>query len=229
MSGILSIGRRQLVDERHEKRLEQARRYWPQISEEDLEVVGKYIADRASGVLYTRVAGLVDYANRESNSGIRGFVATPDGSEIVFLQRPENSPATVEELEQARQAAQAQEVREQKERQAWLRAQPTKVVTLSDLEGVALPTVREAAQMIVSCGGHIREVDGHLQLSLPERVSGAGIAGMFERETRAPYLAAARVLYAAENLVLQELQRGKGKLDPARLPDQHVLPNGAIA
>ena len=128
--------------------------------------------------------------------------------------RPDG-PRTIEQLERRdERRAKAAEQAEQ-ERQARLAAlrKDAAPVTFGQVEPTARGlTLAEAGRRIADAGGKVEAKDGRLLVSLP--VSAGG--------DPAP-LGAARMLYAAEAVVVEHLAAKRP------LPDRQALPTGALA
>ena len=215
------------LDDARNRMLRTARRRYPEYPIGDLEAVeGGLIVDRGSGNLFRVVRSEVIEAKYESVENVAGFFVDADGS-LVFLRRAEEAD-TLDELQQQqaqeqRQQAQARE-REQAAHDAFIKAQPLVAVKLSDLEGQPLPTVRQAALEIEASGGQLQAENGHLIVSLPQRLrSPSTTRGVARRLLRA-----CRVLFVAGDVVAAELQNRSRKPLAERLPDKAVLAGGGV-
>jgi hypothetical protein len=116
-------------------------------------------------------------------------------------------------------------------RRRFLSAQARKPVTLADLQGRELPTLRSAILTIEAYGGEITASGGALRIDLPERLTmptPAGIADYHcETEARQVALEAARVIDAGRELVMQALARRSKHALAERVPDKPVLAGGS--
>jgi hypothetical protein len=136
----------------------------------------------------------------------------------------------VTELEQAEVESEQLRERKQAERRAFLQAQPQIEVTLSDVLGVPLPSLRQAVRQLEDVCARITDDSGRLHVSLPERVSGPRfVDGMNEQVRRAELYRACRVVYAAETLVLAALRTKSKRPLSERVPDGAVLPSGDVS
>jgi hypothetical protein len=178
-----------------------------------LRDVGRGLFASEDGRLWQRAPGAQP---RGREPGVDAFV--PAGNlNPIWYQRPGRGPQTVAALK-ARNA-EAAKVNAQREREAEARrAEARKAavpVTLGDTDrafrGV---TLAAAARKVEQAGGKIEATGGHLLVSLPVGRKGASPTSA---------LAAARLLYLAEDAVIAALKAGKD------LPEREVLPNGALA
>ena len=198
--------------------LQAARRLWLEAVAGDFDRVNGHYVDRASGTLYRRKQG-------DPLLGDAGAVSVfyvqddPDGGVIVCL---EPAGGTLHELErQVAQAdadqAQAEESAAEGRRKRFERA-PKRMITLADLEGRELPTVRGAAMTIEEFGGRITHRHGRLIVEVPENLSEptSWDRAIEEQLLRARAVDATVVLLAAQETVIAELDR-RGRLDLERL------------
>jgi hypothetical protein len=131
-------------------------------------------------------------------------------------------PGTLDELHAAVQADQDRRRAEQEaaaaaeaQRLRELAARPKRPITLAEIEGIELPTLRQAAATIAAVHGRVEANDGHVRVSVPDGL-----------EDPAPAITAARVLVAAPELVLQALGSKSKQPLAATLPDKPVLAGG---
>jgi hypothetical protein len=120
---------------------------------------------------------------------------------------------------------------EERDRRAWLAAQPTRAMTLGDLEGRDLPTLAHAAAIVDFYGGRVELAEhGGFVVHLPDRLSqvNGAVAGMVEQEARNKLRTAVHVLVAASAVVATELARPSREPIHERLPDTDVLAGGSV-
>jgi hypothetical protein len=101
-----------------------------------------------------------------------------------------------------------------------------RTVLLTDLESRARslpPTLRGAVERLDALGGSVRVTDGRLDVRLPASEFGADQFG----PKLGPRLA--RMLYAAEDVLLDAAKRKNGEIDASKAPDRPLLPSGALA
>jgi hypothetical protein len=188
----------------------------------ELQPHGRYVRDPL-GRLFRPARGAVATSDGSLIGTAQAFVI--DGAEVRFLLRAE--PGTVAELEQ-RQAERERRVEErEQERREFVAAQPLEPLTAADvglLPGKA-PTLRRACETLedagctISLGPH-----GEVVVAVPARLAPAGMPGA----SRDKIVAAARVLLAAEKVVVAELGRRSTKPLSARLPDAPVSAGGGV-
>jgi hypothetical protein len=217
------------VTEAHEAKLRAARARWPQYPLADIEAIeGGYVVDRASGSLFQVVASeVLEALYPEAVSNVSGFFVN-EADELTFIRRAD--PGTLAELQQQREREQREQEqareREAERRAEFIARQPQRPVTLEDLTGEPLPTLREAARLILDLGGEIKARGETLVITAPERLDEVH---MIDLERREGLRRACRVLAAAAPLVLAELERaGRKGLDVDRLPDAQVLAAGGV-
>ena len=189
---------------------------WYELDYAQLEPVGRYLAD-SEGTMWERVREQV-WGSGDPRSSLNehipnAFTLVGDPPDVLFLKR--YGRRVDYEGARASQARTAEMKRELEVNR--LRSLPLRPVTLSDLEGRQLPTVRQAAEMVYVKHGRVEEVDGHLVVFLPEG------------HAREEELQAARVLYAAAPIVLEALASKDETPIAKRLPDAHVLAGGGLA
>jgi hypothetical protein len=140
------------------------------------------LLERVPGAYFSGGQLLVDVKAQ----AVEGWLEDQAGG-VIFLRRRESDPRTLAALE--REQAKVHELSakaEEKERLRLeaLRAQPRTPLTLAELEGVALPTVRQAAETLEARGG---QVTADLRAALPaagreqearcDRARGEGASG----------------------------------------------------
>lgn len=210
-------------------RVKAARGFWPEFSAGDVSRHGRYFAGR-DGSLYLAVPGDPLLAERPSEMTVAAFVVT--GTTILYLQRPERAPFTLAELDESRAAADLEHSEHAEQRAAFVAQQPQLPILLTHLMRRDLPTLRGAAEVIEAHGGRISLDDrGDLLITWPERLfePARDIGGVLDTGARETMIAAARVLVAAKAVVVDELQRSRGKSVAARLPDRHLTASGGLA
>jgi hypothetical protein len=156
----------------------------------------------ADGLLYRRV--LHDSLDAGPITSATAFYVT-DGR-VVYLEPA--VPATLHELQRHR-AAQAERAEQGK---ATLRAQPRRPITLAEIHGRTLPTIREAAAAILEVG-QLAENDGRLAILV-------GDLSAREQKIRD----AAFVLHSEQAVVTAALRSASKKPLVEQLPDRHALP-----
>jgi hypothetical protein len=135
------------------------------------------------------------------------------------------APRSVAEL-QERQEQAARKAAEQRKEQAkaFKARQATAVsVTLTSLDRHAPPTLREAVETVERQGGRVEVRGGRIVVSLPPGEVGVGPFG-----SEKPGGVAARVCYLAESELLAT-RRGDGRIDPAKVSAEPLLPSGRLA
>ncbi len=178
---------------------------------EDLEYVPRWKIwlDDDAGRILERVHVLE--ADRDR---VVGFTVGTDGLPVYFRICDRSQVPSTPFMWRAQQNHTASKARiAALERRAELITMPLEPVTLAEIHGSPLPTLREAAE-IVSESGKIGVIAGQLTVQL--RVRG-------DRE-----LDAARVLHAAEALVVSTLNK-EGNVEVEKLPNKPVLAGGRIA
>ena len=188
-------------------------------SSSDLETRSGYIVDRGSGILFKPVRHVVFASGiAVDNEGKKSAGFYDDGSDLHFFERAQN-PGTVAELE-AQEAARANQerAREQAHR-TFVTNQPRRTLRLCDFDNDwQMPTVREAARLLLDHGCTLENQDGHLLVQIPEQLDPNGNLHL---EAMKHIIRAARVLDAAGPVVLDELAKPK---QPKRLDER--LPTG---
>ena len=95
MSSTLYSHNGETIADRHTQRVAAARQRWSQYPSGDVERIGKYIHDKATGHLFEVIQHVVFAAGADVNdTGVHGFLDT--GDDILFLTRA--TPATLDEL-----------------------------------------------------------------------------------------------------------------------------------
>lgn len=201
------------LDFRRAQRLRWLRERFSEYPIGDVEQYGRYVLDRGSGLLFERVLEVVVLDGDVIGTADAFYL---DGSEPVFLRRPASGPGTLAELEE--QQANDRRLRDEHEaaRLHALASAPKATVTLADIVGRELPTLRQAAEVIAALQGDVEVRDGHVVVSIPEGLTDARTCG------------AAQVLVAASDVVIAALQANSDKPLHERLPDAHVLAGGGI-
>ena len=228
MSSTIYMDPGDTIEARHEQRRHAARQRWPEFPAADLETRSGYIVDRGSGLLFRRAAHVVFAQGVEpvdQAKGIAGFYNT--GTELVFFERTEN-PGTVAELEEQEAARARQEREREQAHHDFVASQPRRVLRLCDFNNDwQMPTVREAARLILDHGCTLQNQDGHLLVEIPDQLDPNGNLHL---EAMKHVVRAARVLDAAGSVVLDELAKSKQtkRLDE-RLPDRHAAAFGGVA
>lgn len=214
-----------------EDRLTGARRHFAEIKWSDLGSDGGHLYDRATGVVWVVAPGDPLHAKDPSSTAVELFTVRSDNT-LVFLKKPQKAPFNITDLAQAAVERERLEAEQEREHARRLDRQPRSEITLADLQGRELPTIRRAAQLLVGdLRGSIKERHGRLVFAVPELLVRSGSWGAAEqqKELRRQASDAAAVLVAAREVVLEELARGK-QLDPERLPDvQAGADGGAVA
>jgi hypothetical protein len=197
-------------------RIKAARGRWPELDATQIKPLsgkkfrGK-VGDQASGAVYDVVGGTV----LEPGIYVEPAVADAyyvDESGAPVLLKLSDKPATLAEYEQQR--AEQQRQRAEAEQAEWKRfaSLSRKPLTLGDLTGEELPTLRAAAALLEQLGT-IEAQNGVLVISLPEKFPGRGNA-----------IRAARVLLHERELVLDALERRERDERLADLlPDEPAL------
>jgi hypothetical protein len=164
-----SLDPSQSVDRQREQRIAAARRQWSQLPAADLERHGRYIVDKASGNLFTLTEGAVFPGGDAFGHGpeVDGFFVGSDG-EPRYLTRSQ-SPSTLAELREQEDAKEAAQREREQEHDRFLRDQPTRTLRLCDLKpDYEMPTVREAARLLLAHHCRIEARDGRLVVHIPE-------------------------------------------------------------
>jgi hypothetical protein len=209
-----------------------ARNKWPEANARDFTALdnGVYL-DKATTALYRRAQGQPLLAEH-SNVSTFFLLDDSDGGQIVFLEK---AGGTLKELQQQTAQAEADQAQAEsnaaEQRRKQLDRAPRRTVTLADLEASDLPSLQQAARTIIEeHRGTIRAKDGKILIEVPEMLTepGAWNAGFSEAAERRRVHDAARVLIAARDVVIGELDR-RGRLDVERLPDVQVGADGTIA
>jgi hypothetical protein len=205
-----------------------ARLGWLQAKAKDFTTVDGYFVDKGTKALYRRVPGNPLLGDDPAGAVSVYFV---DGDALVCLALAE--PFSLPALQERNQAAEAEQARNSEraaaERCKQLDRQPKRLVTLADLEGRELPTLRQAARVVLEeYRGRIEAKDGRLVISVPEllTVPGGWDASTSEQVERQRVHDATRVLIAARDHVLQEINK-RGRLDQLR--DVQVGADGTVA
>lgn len=203
-------------------------RFLPQAAAEDFDVLadgGR--SDKASGLIYDRVAGDPLLAPDPAALASLFLIA---GDAIVFL-RPRG--VTLADLEREAEQAARERERVEAEHAKFLGRQKQTPFRVSEVAGerVAI-TVREAARRLLDAGGAIsRGPVGELVLSAPGRLTGDMATEAMARQELA---ACAQVLDASRATVLAALEDAESdrskvprRLDE-RLPDREAAVGGGV-
>lgn len=202
--------------ERQQLRHLAAAHQWKRLDEREVERVGKrgrYYSD-ANGLLYDSIAldpnaGI--YPAGKGPTDVNAYIETPRG--FVLLVRRSAAPRTRAEVDAEKQAWREKAAESALERERKATSAPLRAVTLADLEGVPLPTVRRAAEIIEKAHGLVSSEKGRVTISF----HGGKIPG----GCRTP----ARVLFSEPELVADALRRRKdGEHLSALLPDEQARP-----
>jgi hypothetical protein len=223
MSRTVTVGGIQYADPTRTVSVDQAREHFRNVARAAailelpaklVEQRGRFIVDKTGGGLYERVFATIQLSDGTLIGTADAFVDTGAG-ELLFLNRVRSGPSTLAELEQleADRARARDEARDARDEE--IRRHPREPLTLADLHGKPLPTLREAAATVLRWGS-LEAKDGRLIVYAPA-------AKEFSGERRA-MIDAARVLYAASDLVLDVLASKSRKPLPELLPDRQVLP-----
>jgi hypothetical protein len=89
-----------------------------------------------------------------------------------------------------------------------------------------MPTVREAARLLLDHGCTIEHQNGHLVVEIPEQLHPSGDLHV---EALKHVVRAARVLDAAGQVVLDAIEKGGKTPLTDRLPDRHAAAFGGTA
>lgn len=186
-----------------------------EIPRDELTDHGRRFVANAAGILFRITGADVESMHRDELASVADafFVSVDD--RIVLLEKPKAGPRTVQEIEE-RQAAQERLVSEAQERaDRHIRSTPVRPLTLADVRGVNLPTLRRAAEIVLEYGSIVAAGDS-LRFDLHEAVM-----------TDAGYLDAVEVLLAGRAVVLDAL--ASKNPDLSKLPDEQVLAGGGVA
>lgn len=192
---------------------------WREFSLDSLTFEGKYVLVEEDDLVLEALKVPIwpggDHRFAFNEHLVYGFFVNEAGG-LVFLGQPEHGgPRSITMLRVKQK--QREHVRKMAEldRKTALITTPILPVTLAELEGRDLPTLKAAAD-IVNESGKLEVVGDRLRVHLRVRA---------DRE-----LDAARVLYGAEQMVVDAIksaERGKGK--EIALPDVQVLAGGGVA
>jgi hypothetical protein len=223
--GVISTGRAATPAS-----LRAVRKYFAEVSIDDLGRVGDYWVDRATRKLFRRVPGDPLFAERPEDFGVAMFTVT--GETIVFLRPAEVE--TIDDLEE-REAGLERERERQEEALDEFRHRQRKVcLNWSEVpQGGGEPmSLRAAAEKIASLSGVVERGRTGLRILIPARLTPDQTyptAGMAEQPERGAAAQAAVVLLRDEMAVLQavdDLAADKSKHPrslAARLPDVAVI------
>jgi hypothetical protein len=215
-------------ERRRERRIEASRRQWPEYPAKDLEPVGRFVVDLGSGNLFVPVlAAVLPGDSFGHGPRVDAFYLSHSTGEPVYLERSQ-SPSTLEELREQEESKRTAEREREQAQDKFVRDQPLRTLRLCDLDNDwAMPTVREAARLLLDHGCRIENHDGHLVVQIPEQLDPNGNHHL---EAMKHIIRAARVLDAAGPVVLDELAKTKQtkRLDE-RLPDKHAGAFGGVA
>lgn len=224
MSSTIFMDPEDTLDRRRQQRIAASRRQWSQLPAADLDQVGRYVVDRASGNLFLPVlaAVLPGDSLATGTTKVDAFYVSHSSGEPIYLTRSE-SPSTLTELrereaEQERQRLEREQAAAKAQHQ-FLKGQKRTPLTLSEVEGRELPTLAAAYQTLVDLGCEITASNGTLQISVPERL----------RENDDEDLAARKAVHEAGRLldfcrhrVVTAIQAGKP------LPDGPITIGGGV-
>jgi hypothetical protein len=229
---------------RRQARVIAARRFtgWREYQRDDLTPHGRFLATAAGDLLRPyRASPFVEQSHADGsnradvmNAGSATAFYLSEAGDVVVL---EPAPFPTVELLGVRLAqrsharkdadlhAREQQIRKRAADREYRAAQPLRPVLLADLHGRELPTVAQAARLIIDHGGTITAKADRIHVDLPERL--APKAGA-DRALRAELLDCVRVLAAARDIVLPAVSSRSTKPLPDRLPDTHVLADGGL-
>lgn len=178
-----------------------------------------FVADSSSGRLYTVV-----------NFDPAWDVQTVDAAEVdayfenragvpIFLQATRRGePQTLADLDRERAEARRRREEAAEAERARIVAMPRRPVTFAELAALPdAPTLAEAVRRVERSGGMIENCDGELVVEMNPKAP-----------RRAEALAACRVLFAAQEAVLEALNGGGAEGLAERLPDVHPRAGGGV-
>jgi hypothetical protein len=192
-------------------------RGWRELRADRLERRGRLVIDTGNGFVYQAVRGTVwasgDPKNVLNELEVDAWMLVD--YDVAFFARSKRTP-TVADLDRLTERRQTRAAAARVKQEAQLRATPLRPVTLADTEGRRLPTVRQAAALILETGT-ITLKDQSLVFHLPAA----------KKFTQAQ-LDAVLVLRAAHEIVAPAVDSTSTKPLVERLPDTQVLADGGL-
>lgn len=219
-----------------EQRIAAARKKWPEIRE--LERRGRFVVDLRDGKVFEPLRVQVwpsgDPRGTINEHEVAAFAI--ENGDVVFFKSNTIGAQSVAELEQWQEdrAHLANRRREKAELEAetaeralaeFRKAQRPSAVTLADVEGRELPSVRQAVEKILAAGGKLDVKDGRLVVQLPEQLAPNQSA---HEQAKAELMDCVKVLIAGGELVTEAVASRSKKTLVERLPDVQVLAGGGL-